>query len=188
MRIRLSRTSQKTQIQSVVLCSAAVAAIAAATAAPTLAATARSAGTSAIASSATAAPRGWKPGWLVKPPVYIGRYRLLSSTSRSGKRQPHVSGALTLFMQHAYAGKPPIPSGIMSLHTREYDVVLYLTELDHDGTTLESLVHGGAFVAPATGMFTLSKLAGGRIVGTLKQNGLPTQTLTFKRFSAKPQP
>jgi hypothetical protein len=157
----------------------------------TLANTARPAGVSAIArisASTPPAPRGWKPGWLVKRSAYIGRYRLLSSTSPHGTRNAHVSGALTLFMQRAYASKPPVPSGIIALHARRYDVVFYLTDLDHDGRTLYSLVHGGSFVSPATGSFRLSKLAGGRIIGTLMQQGLATQTLTFKRFSTNPQP
>jgi len=169
-----NRMSQNTRIKIIALCSALIAALAVAAAASSMAAT-------------PTAPRGWKPGWLVRPPAYIGRYTLLSSTSR-GARNAHVSGALTLFMQRAYASKPPIPSGIISLRSRRYDVVLYLTDLDHDGATRVSLVHGGAFVAPATGTFTLSKLAGGKILGTLRQKGLGTQTLSFKRVSTSPQP
>lgn len=191
MRIQTSRTSQKNKGQVIVVCSTVIAAIATAAPSSSLANTARPAGVSAIArisASAPPAPRGWKPGWLVKQAAYVGRYRLLSSAGRDGKRNAHVTGALTLFLQRAYASKPPVPSGIISLHARKYDVVFYLTDLDHDGARLYSLVHGGSFLAPATGSFKLSKLAGGRIIGTLMQRGLATQTLTFKRFSTNPQP
>lgn len=133
-------------------------------------------------------PKGWEPGWIVKPPAYLGRYKLVSSVTKSGNRVPHASGELTLFLQTAYATSTPTPSGILNLRTGNTDVVVYLTELDHDGAKLESLVHGGAFVAPADGKFTVSKLANGKLVGTLTQKGAAAQILTFKRFSKKPSP
>lgn len=133
-------------------------------------------------------PKGWEPGWIVKPPAYLGRYKLVSSVSKSGSRIPRASGELTLFMQAAYATSTPTPAGIINLRAAGSDIVDYLTELDHDGSTLESLVHGGAFVAPANGKFTVSKLADGKLVGTLTQKGAAAQTLTFKRFSKKPNP
>jgi hypothetical protein len=131
---------------------------------------------------------GWLPGWLADPTAFEGRYRLVSSIRWNGQKNVDENGELTVFIQPAFRGKPPAPAGIMALHPRHSLFVLYLTDLDHDGTTLESLVHGGAFLAPATGRFTVSEAAGGRIVGVLRQPGLATQTLTFRRFSKKPAP
>jgi hypothetical protein len=139
----------------------------------------------AFAAKTPPPPPGWKPGWLVSTTAYLGQYHLLSSTSLSGATNAGVQGQMTLFMQAAFGGKPPTPGGIISLHATHSTLVFYLTLLDHDGTRLESLVHGGAFVAPATGKFRLSELKNGTIVGTLTQKGLAAQTLTFKRFSKK---
>jgi hypothetical protein len=136
----------------------------------------------AFAATSSSVPRGWKPGWLVSPAAYLGRYKLVSSSPGSPQ------GQLTLFIQEEFPGKPGVPSGIVSLRTASGTVVLYLTDLDHDGKQRLSLVHGGAFVAPATGSFTVATLGHGIVAGTLKQKGLTTQRLTFKRFSTSSQP
>jgi hypothetical protein len=142
-----------------------------------------------LAAGAPPPPAGWKSGWLAPQSAWIGRYHLVASRAvNPARRLSKFTGELTLFMQSEFAGKPPVPSGIISLHSAKSTVVLYLTELDHDGSTLLALVHGGAFVAPATGKFTLSTLKSGTIEATLVQKGLPTTMVTFKRFSRKPQP
>jgi hypothetical protein len=143
---------------------------------------------SADAASAPAPPKGWVAGWIVPNAKFVGRYRLTASRIvNPGVRGSKTTGELTLFLQTTYAGSPPVPAGIISLHTADTTDVLYLTELDHTGTTLESLVHGGSFVAPATGRFVVSKLAGGEIRGTLTGTRLAKRELTFKRFSKRTQ-
>ena len=155
---------------------------------PTTTTTTGTSTTTTTGTSTTPPPvPGWVPGWLVNPPVYEGRYRLVSSTNLNGKKNVGVTGELTVFMQPPFRGKPAAPAGILALHRRHSQFVFYLTDLDHDGKTLESLVHGGSFLAPATGRFTVSRLAAGRIVGTLTQPGIAAQTLTFRRFSKNPR-
>lgn len=140
------------------------------------------------AAGAPPPPKGWVAGWIVPNAKFVGRYRLTSSKvlnpSVTGSK---TTGELTLFMQTTYAGSPAVPAGIISLHTAHATDLLYLTELDHTGTTLESLVHGGSFVAPATGRFVLSKLSDGVIRGTLTGTKLARRELTFKRFSKRSQ-
>lgn len=142
----------------------------------------------ALGAGAPPPPPGWKPGWLAPPSAYVGRYDLTSSAGAHGARNAGVEGQLTLFLQVAFAGKPPVPAGIIALRTKSQSEIFYLTLLDHDGAQRVSEVHGGAFVAPATGRFTVSTLRDGVVVGTLAQRGLATQTLSFRRFSTNPQP
>ena len=142
----------------------------------------------AALAAAPKAPPGWEPGWLAPPASYLGRYNLTASDSTSGAANKGVEGQLTLFIQVAFPGKPGVPSGIISLHSKKETEVFYLTDLDHDGMQRLSLVHGGAFVAPPTGSFTVSTLGHGVLAGALKQKGLAPQVLTFKRFSTNPAP
>jgi hypothetical protein len=140
------------------------------------------------AATAPAPPKGWVAGWSLPHAKFVGRYRLASSRiSDPSVPAGKTTGELTLFMQTTYAGSPPVPAGIISLHTAKSTTVVYLTDLDHTGTTLKSLVHGGSFVAPATGRFILSKLANGEITGTLTDAKFAKRVLTFKRFSKRTQ-
>jgi hypothetical protein len=141
----------------------------------------------AALAAAPKAPPGWKPGWLAAPASYLGRYDL-TAASAAGAAEKGARGELTLFIQVAFPGKPGVPSGIISLRDARNDEVAYLTDLDHDGTQRLALVHGGAFVAPPIGTFTVTTAAGGVVGGTLEARGLGTLRLTFKRFSTNPAP
>jgi hypothetical protein len=142
----------------------------------------------AVPAIAAPPPKGWVAGWSTPNSKFIGRYRLASSVvSNPSMPAGTTTGELTLFLQTTYAGSTPVPAGIISLHTAQSTTVVYLTDLDHTGTTLKALVHGGSFVAPATGRFILSRLSGGEITGTLTDAKLAKRVLTFKRFSKRTQ-
>jgi hypothetical protein len=133
-------------------------------------------------------PKGWLSGWPFPNAKFIGRYRLTSSrVTNPGVKSGTTTGELTLFLQTTYAGSTPTPAGIISLHSADTTTVVYLTDLDHKQMTLVSLVHGGSFVAPATGRFIVSKLTTGKITGTLTDAKLATRVLTFQRFSKRTQ-
>jgi hypothetical protein len=143
----------------------------------------------AMGASAPPPPHGWIAGWQVPDSAFVGRYTLESSkVVTPGVKQTKTKGQLTLFLQKAFASSPAVPAGILALQSSGLSVVLYMTELDHDGSTLLAEIHGGAFVAPRTGTFKLTSLHNGTIVGTLTAKHMAARTLTFKRFSKKPQP
>lgn len=161
--------------------------------------------------SAQAASRaGWGP-----EASYLGRYRVHPLPLASGggsalsgeaaqagifgqvvagvqkvlDHQSHPAGGeLTLFMRTIHKGQPPVPSGILNLHSASANRVLYLTELTSDGASREAKVNGGAFVGPVIGSFTATSTAKGELSGTVNAEGLGTLVATFTRFSDEAQP
>ena len=105
-----------------------------------------------------------------------------------GQREA-IRGVLLCLIAGGHALLEGIPGvGWHPIQSSGLSVVLYMTELDHDGSKLLAEIHGGAFVAPRTGTFKLTSLHNGTIVGTLSAKHMAERTLTFNRFSKKPQP
>ena len=160
--------------------------------------------------AAAASHSGWGPA-----ATYLGRYQvhptpsastgssaLSSEASAAGifglavagaeqviAAQTHPAGGeLTMFMRIVKKGEPPVPSGVLDLHSAADDRVFYLTELTSNGASRSAKINGGAFVGPVIGSFTGTSTKPDRLSGTVTAEGLGRLQVTFTRFSEQVQP
>jgi hypothetical protein len=121
-------------------------------------------------------------GWGA-PDSYTGRYEIRSPASAPGAA---TDGTLTLFLR-AEPGDPLVPSGMLSLHTKDGNTVGYLTDLRSAGGTVKATIRGGAFEGPAIGSLTATAPKGGSFAGTIQAPGVGSVRGNFTRVAKAPK-
>ncbi len=100
------------------------------------------------------------------PKPFYGRYRL-----ETGKYSPSLdSGSFTFFPNTVTKGKPPVPSAIVTLHSRTSSDVDYLVDFHWNGSRKTAEVAAGSTDGPTIGRFegevTTKRISGSLTIGS----------------------
>ena len=127
-------------------------------------------------------------GAVASQPAGIFTVAATAAARLSAAAQRPTGGQLTLFMRTVKKILPPVPSGILSLHTPSGNSVVYFTYLSSAGSARKAQVHGGSYLGPQLGTFSGTSTAPGTLRGRLNGSGIGNVALRFTRFSTRIAP
>ena len=128
-----------------------------------------------------------EPGWQLKMPAYLGRYRMTWSSDQVFAG----SAILTLFMRPVTKPKKAtFPSGVLSVFGRDQTTVLYITKLRHTSTDDLANVSTGNYTYPPIGQIRLARFDQRHhtLMLVFRSAYSDQIELSFSRYSDNPHP